>query len=380
MDIEKLASLLLKEPAIWCAKDPRHHDRNYVATAWRNIASELETTVELVQKKYKSLRDQFLKELKTAPAGKSGDPGLAREEYTSRWKYFNLFFFLRDDMIGRKSSGNTTAAAAALQGVPQETQESTDSASTDNTPLLSPLSPEAGPSSVIPCPSPSPSISTPSSQTPSFRDQESQQKLGGMAKKKRVTALNKDPGWFSLEETKVDLLRKIAGGQDDSEDIDEDKMFLLSLLPSLRKLPRDQAWDLKIKFAQLLKEELVKTTSTPSQGTLSYQPDATSQGPYSRQDAPSYQPYATSQSHYSRQDAPSYQPDATSQSHYSRQDAPSYQPDATSQGPNSRQDAPSYQPDATSQGPNSRQDAPSYQPDATSPGSYYQLTSPMNNI
>ncbi|KAK8372949.1 hypothetical protein O3P69_011814 [Scylla paramamosain] len=198
MDIEKLASLLLKEPAIWCAKDPRHHDRNYVATAWRNIASELETTVELVQKKYKSLRDQFRKELKTAPAGKSGDPGLAREEYTSRWKYFNLFFFLRDDMIGRKSSGNTTAAAAALQGVPQETQESTDSASTDNTPLLSPLSPEAGPSSVIPCPSPSPSISTPSSQTPSFRDQESQQKLGGMAKKKRVTALNKDPGQTPL--------------------------------------------------------------------------------------------------------------------------------------------------------------------------------------
>ena len=47
MDIEKLASLLFKEPAIWCAKDPRHHYRNYVATAWRNIASELETTSKL---------------------------------------------------------------------------------------------------------------------------------------------------------------------------------------------------------------------------------------------------------------------------------------------------------------------------------------------
>ena len=86
-------------------------------------------SVDQVQKRYKSLRDQFRRELKTAPAGKSGDPGLAMEEYTSRWKYFKLLFFMKD-MIGRKTSGNTTAAAAALKGDPQETQEYADSAST----------------------------------------------------------------------------------------------------------------------------------------------------------------------------------------------------------------------------------------------------------
>jgi len=63
-------------------------------------------TVEEVKKKWRSLRDTFLKEKKKVTKSRSGNSQEGAEVYTGKWNYFNLMIFLNDTTTPRKTDNN----------------------------------------------------------------------------------------------------------------------------------------------------------------------------------------------------------------------------------------------------------------------------------
>lgn len=53
--------------------------------------------------KWKNLKDKFRKELQKIPISRSGDGG---SDYRSKWPFFNLMMFIKDNLIASNMSGN----------------------------------------------------------------------------------------------------------------------------------------------------------------------------------------------------------------------------------------------------------------------------------
>ena len=58
------------------------------------------------RKKWCNLRDQFIKEFKKIPKGKSGDSQDRAATYTGKWQYFKNLIFLKDTVVPRETEGN----------------------------------------------------------------------------------------------------------------------------------------------------------------------------------------------------------------------------------------------------------------------------------
>lgn len=64
------------------------------------------STEDDVKKKWRSLRDQFLKEFKKIPSSRSGSSQEYAALYQGRWSYFRAMLFLKDTVTPRISDGN----------------------------------------------------------------------------------------------------------------------------------------------------------------------------------------------------------------------------------------------------------------------------------
>ena len=93
--------------------------------------------VDTIKRKWKSLPDNFRLELKKVPIRKSGDAGLPKNEYLSKWPYFQIMFFLQFSIMGCKMSSNLPQAfllmkdRGANSSPAPELSTSTDSAIID---------------------------------------------------------------------------------------------------------------------------------------------------------------------------------------------------------------------------------------------------------
>ncbi|KAF0726656.1 transcription factor Adf-1-like, partial [Aphis craccivora] len=58
------------------------------------------------KKKWRSLRDQFLKEIKKIPTCRSGSSQEYAALYKGKWGYFNSMLFLKDTAVPRVTDGN----------------------------------------------------------------------------------------------------------------------------------------------------------------------------------------------------------------------------------------------------------------------------------
>ena len=64
---EALIDFVHQYPAPWDKQDAKHKDSNYKDSKWKEIAEMLCLTKEDVIKKWKSLRDTFVRQKKTNP-------------------------------------------------------------------------------------------------------------------------------------------------------------------------------------------------------------------------------------------------------------------------------------------------------------------------
>ncbi|KAL4153981.1 hypothetical protein QTP88_001814 [Uroleucon formosanum] len=100
---ERLISLVFAENQIWNQKHDKYHNRDEKILIWTRIATNLGTTAEEAKKKWEGLRDTFRKEFKKVPKPKSGQ-GFTPQ--SSKWPYFNQLLFLKDNMTPRNTATN----------------------------------------------------------------------------------------------------------------------------------------------------------------------------------------------------------------------------------------------------------------------------------
>ena len=86
---EALIDLVHQYPTLWDKQDAKYKDSNYKDAKWKEIAEILCLTKEDVIKKWKSLRDSFVrqKDIKS----KSGDGEI---DCKPKWKYCNIMSFI----------------------------------------------------------------------------------------------------------------------------------------------------------------------------------------------------------------------------------------------------------------------------------------------
>ena len=145
-----------------------------------------------IQRKWRNIRDNFRKELQLQKKGTSGQGARKRRKYI----YFDRLLFLLPILQERETSGNVTPPPSANESEPQDVTRT-----------------EMGEGS----------------HTTNVRQQ-----------KKR-----------SKKPTYEESLLKII--EEKSRDIDEDKSFLLSLVPSFKKLNDEQKFVVKMEFLNVLR-------------------------------------------------------------------------------------------------------------------------------
>ena len=86
---EALIDLVCQYPALWDKQDAMYKDSNYKKAKWKEIAENLHLNKEDVIKKWKSLRDTYVrhKNIKS----KSRD---SLSQCKPKWKYYDIMFFI----------------------------------------------------------------------------------------------------------------------------------------------------------------------------------------------------------------------------------------------------------------------------------------------
>ncbi|GBP59964.1 hypothetical protein EVAR_84464_1 [Eumeta japonica] len=102
---EEFVSAVQARTPIWQSKHVHHINRNVLNKLWKEIAELFPDMEEkALRKKWKNIRDQFMKEFKKIPVCRSGDAGT--DENISRWPYFQMMLFIKDDVTPELNEGN----------------------------------------------------------------------------------------------------------------------------------------------------------------------------------------------------------------------------------------------------------------------------------
>lgn len=183
--------------------------------------------------RWKTLRDYFRQEVTKIEKPRSGAGG---DVTTSSWQYFALMGFLRDTMVseGRSCSLGVPAYNHSLS--PEISKEVVSGTEEDNA-------------------TPPYSVASPQEQTSSDVTSVSTQ---GMRRENRKrmrpdidAIVSKNDALIAIEKQKLELLQK-----DMCEEKDDDLMFLKSLLPDLKSLPRSRNRLVRLKFQEIMYNEI----------------------------------------------------------------------------------------------------------------------------
>ena len=94
---EALIDLVHQYPALWDKQHSKYKDSNYKDARWREIAEILSVPKDDAIKKWKSLRDTYVRQ--KSIKSKSGD-GLSDSK--PRWKYYAIMSFLDVSLMKRR--------------------------------------------------------------------------------------------------------------------------------------------------------------------------------------------------------------------------------------------------------------------------------------
>ncbi|XP_075738421.1 uncharacterized protein LOC142784507 [Rhipicephalus microplus] len=107
IDNEVLIAAVQHRLPLWMASHRQHKDKIVKAAMWREVAAavlpnvNIDDAAELVQKRWKSLRDKFRRLFVANKKAKSGAGLDDGECITITWPYFQLLCFLKDTMQTR---------------------------------------------------------------------------------------------------------------------------------------------------------------------------------------------------------------------------------------------------------------------------------------
>ncbi|XP_054270252.1 uncharacterized protein LOC128991418 [Macrosteles quadrilineatus] len=257
MDVELLIAEVYERTPIWQYRHKLHHNRGVIDKEWEQISKALNTTKECARGRWKSLKDQYRKELKKMMKCASGDKG--GELKVSTWPYFTLLHFLKDEVTPTPMKSNLKSNPVRVADpenedvdnveIPDEetNSENVDSVDTptaeaddENTDIQT-LEDNLGPTQAA-----------------------SGSKISSFRKRKETTQETVAKKMLLLEEQKVALLK---GEQKHQHEDSEDYHFLMSMLPHFQSMSPLQKLNVRNKMTQVLIDEA--TVSRPSSASCS---------------------------------------------------------------------------------------------------------------
>uniref|UniRef100_A0A672FWE9 BESS domain-containing protein n=1 Tax=Salarias fasciatus TaxID=181472 RepID=A0A672FWE9_SALFA len=224
------ASLILsvfKYPELYNVTLPNYRCTESRASAWRSISSELGLSPEECKRKWKNMRDRYLKEIRTEIKSKKQG-----EVIQSKWKYRQLMNFIAP-FTGSRSG------VADICGNDDD-QDTPDMDSVDGETSLSEVI--KAPQSITKIPVSPPEIKshmTFVSQIPSASQDTQLAQLAALAKMpsgQQMTPANNNGASFPARPR------------------DEDELFLLSFVPALKRLAPQKRCETKMKIQQIMYE------------------------------------------------------------------------------------------------------------------------------
>lgn len=208
-------------------------------------------TEDVVRQKWRGLRDTFRKELSKLEQKRSGD---AADETSSKWQFFDSMFFVKDQFVPRKTTGNIPNTKTQTDSTCDETEENETSGlayseneqsqtesnlETENEPVYVKFSHSNKRTSVE---AESQLTDTPLKKKKNVRDTTMQQLL-------------------AIEKQKLSHFQHSSQQQQD-----DDYHFVLSLVPYIKQLPIHRKLFIRTKFQELLMHEheaLARTQDAP---------------------------------------------------------------------------------------------------------------------
>lgn len=106
---EKLIESIRDFPCLWQVNSRSYKDAIAKDNAWKQVAAQVgkDVTVDDCMKRWKCLRDKFVRELKKTKKKKSGDSG---PSYISCWSLFDSLLFLTDSVKHRSTATNFSSS------------------------------------------------------------------------------------------------------------------------------------------------------------------------------------------------------------------------------------------------------------------------------
>ncbi|CAG9771618.1 unnamed protein product [Ceutorhynchus assimilis] len=226
-DSEQLITEVEKRPSLYDKNIKEYNDKNVREKLWREVCEAIimnwkevnpeckEKTARDIQRKWKNIRDCFRKEINNEKKCKLGHGKRKRRKYI----FYDRLLFLLPSMQEKvkKSNESDNSENEAEDNV--ETEETSAEQNTYRPPVWRPL--------------------TGRHRHPVYVTYEDSNAPSNID--------NNDNDAMS-EEIKVDRKEPIK-----QDEIDEDKYFLLSLVPSFKNLTADQKFSAKIEFLKILR-------------------------------------------------------------------------------------------------------------------------------
>lgn len=223
LDIEQLILLVHQRKELFDASHPKHHDREVIATSWREIAEELNISDDVAKSKWRNLRSNYLRErrnlMKKSLDADSGAIGSA-----PKWPFYSLLQFLDNYTTPKGTSALKDAHDDIVSNEEYDSQLS-DSITTqfeEQPPVATVMQPHCS-----------------------------------VKYSPRKVAKNEEVDWLQLGQINK-MTTKIE------EERDPDRMFLLSLLPLVKQLSPIKKLDFKSEVFLMLKGKLYPQTSKES--------------------------------------------------------------------------------------------------------------------
>ncbi|XP_035223770.1 uncharacterized protein LOC118196425 [Stegodyphus dumicola] len=233
MCTENLIPLVRSKPEIWDHSHTHYTSKDVKLQAWMYIANKLNSTPDLAKSRWTNLRDLFRRELKKSlkMAQETGDPSA----YIPKWKHFKSMMFLKEYMVKDDNSVSRSVVEDSFSMYPQTILE--DGENVEDSFYVEDVSTRSSTPSHMEMP-------ILPEQSTVKRSNEDYSYLNERQSKKHVwnTGQNIGSGYFDYS------TRDIA-------DVDEDYHFVMSILPSVRRIRMDRKTSFKMKVLQLIAEE-----------------------------------------------------------------------------------------------------------------------------
>ncbi|XP_053726452.1 transcription factor Adf-1-like [Synchiropus splendidus] len=229
---DTLISAVAACPVIYDPQCPFYRDSNRKELAWREVSKTIDVPVEICKKRWKGLRDMYMREKRKAMEKKSGSAASSQ----GKWRRFAVLSFLDPFITPRETSGNMTAAAAETCHHVDEEEEEFEETFDEGTEMEPPASSSAAAAASAPPPSPAADPSTSSAGPPK-------------QKRKRSSTSSVEEEDRELQRVLLASLSKPPAPPPSAEE-----SFLLSLVPMIQRLSLEKKEALLLDIHNLVYE------------------------------------------------------------------------------------------------------------------------------